>query len=112
MRENTLVQENESTIINEIQLLLAEERTSLATIRTGIAVLVIPVSVVGLLIATSKYYNLVHVLALFIPLIALCAVLVMTGLHLIARSVVHLSHYDRHIMDLKHKNGRVAQLVE
>ena len=48
----------DSIVINEVQLLLAEKRTSLAVMRTGIAVLALPLSVIGLLIATSKYYNI------------------------------------------------------
>jgi len=42
-------------IINEGQLILAEKRTSLAVIRTGIAVFALPLSVLSLLIVTSKY---------------------------------------------------------
>lgn len=38
-------------------LILAEKSTSLAVLRTGIAVLVSPLSVASLLIVTSKYYN-------------------------------------------------------
>lgn len=44
-------------IINEVQLLLAEKRTSLAVMRTGIAMLALPLSVISVLIATSKYYD-------------------------------------------------------
>ena len=58
----------DSIAINEVQLILAEKRTSLAMMRTGIAVLVLPLSVMSVLIATSKYYNVLHVLYLLIPL--------------------------------------------
>jgi uncharacterized membrane protein YidH (DUF202 family) len=104
--------EDESTIINEVQLLLSEKRTSLAAIRTGIAVLALPLTVVGLLIATSKHYVVSHVLTLLIPLIVLCTVLVVAGLYLIARSLVHLRHYDRLIRDLKERNQQVGQLID
>jgi uncharacterized membrane protein YidH (DUF202 family) len=107
-----VTEQTENTIINEIQLLLAEKRTSLATIRTGIAVMALPLSVMGLLIATSKYYNVVHVLALFIPLVALCSTLIVTGLYLIIRAIVRLRHHDRHIVALKDRDKEVAELVE
>ena len=42
---------NTSIAINEVQLLLAQERTSLAVMRTGIAVLALPLSVMSVLIA-------------------------------------------------------------
>lgn len=99
-------------IINEAQLLLAEKRTSLATIRTGIAVLVLPLSVMGLLVATSKYYNVVHVLPLFIPLTVLCSTLIVTGLYLIIRALIRLRREDQHILELKRKDGKVAELIE
>lgn len=41
-------------IINEVQLLLAEKRTTLASMRAGIAVFALPLSVLSVLIATSK----------------------------------------------------------
>ena len=53
-------------LINEVQLILAEKRTSLASLRTGIAVFAIPLSIMGVLIATSRYYEIVEVLPLFI----------------------------------------------
>ena len=47
--------ESAGTLINEIQLILAEKRTSLAAMRTGIAVFVLPLSVLSVLVATSEY---------------------------------------------------------
>jgi uncharacterized membrane protein YidH (DUF202 family) len=107
-----MTEDKDGVIINEIQLLLAEKRTSLAAIRTGIAVLVLPFSVMGLLVATSKYYDVVHVLGLFIPLVVSCAALIITGLYLIVRSLSHLRHYDQHIVELKRDLGSVAEIIE
>jgi uncharacterized membrane protein YidH (DUF202 family) len=104
--------DEEGVVINEVQLLLAEKRTSLAAIRTGIAVLALPLSVMGILIATSKYYDVVHVLPLFIPLIVLCFALILLGLYLIVRSITRLRHYDQHIMELKLKHSKVAEFID
>jgi uncharacterized membrane protein YidH (DUF202 family) len=112
IKERAMSKEDEGILINEIQLLLAEKRTSLSTIRTGIAVLALPLSVMGLLVATSKYYSVVHVLALFIPLVALCSALIVTGSYLIIRAIVRLRHHDQHIIELKNKNGEIADLIE
>ena len=49
--------DNEAVHISHIQLILAEKRTSLAVLRTGIVVLSLPLSVVTVLIATSRYYD-------------------------------------------------------
>jgi len=41
-------------ILNTMQLLLAEKRTALSGLRTGIAISVFPLSVLSMLIATSR----------------------------------------------------------
>ena len=43
----------DNVIFGEIQVLLAEKRTALASLRTGIAVFALPLSVLSALIATS-----------------------------------------------------------
>ena len=45
----------DNVIFGEIQVLLAEKRTALASLRTGIAVFALPLSVLSALIATSRY---------------------------------------------------------
>ena len=55
-------------IMGEVQLILAEKRTSLASLRTGIAVAAIPMSIMGLLVATSRYYEIRDVLLLFVSM--------------------------------------------
>ena len=46
----------DTIVINEVQLVLAEKRTSLAVMRTGIAVLILPLSVLSVLIAQVYLY--------------------------------------------------------
>jgi len=104
--------DHESLIINEVQLLLAEKRTSLTTMRTGIAVLILPLSVMSLLIATSKYYDVVHVMPLIVPVIALCAALTLLGSYLIIRAIIRLRHHDQHILSLKRKHSKIAEFIE
>ena len=77
--DNDETADSETIIINEVQVLLAEKRTSLAALRTGIAVIALPLSVISVLIATSKLYDIVHVIQLLVPLLVLCAALVLLG---------------------------------
>ena len=48
----------DTVVFNDIQVLLAEKRTALSSLRTGIAVFALPFSVLSVLIATSRYYSL------------------------------------------------------
>lgn len=99
-------------ILNEVQLLLAEKRTSLAAMRTGIAVFVLPLSVFSILIATSKYYNIFHILYLFIPLVLMNLGLIVLGSYLIIRAIRKIRWYDKTIEMLKQKHTRLSEFID
>ena len=103
---------SEAIHINEVQLLLAEKRTSLAAMRTGIAVIALPLTVVSVLIATSKYYDIVHVRHLLVPLLILCAVLVLLGSYLIVRSILRIYRHDQHIAEIKRQQSTIAEFID
>jgi uncharacterized membrane protein YidH (DUF202 family) len=96
----------------EIQLLLAEKRTALALLRTGIAVFALPLSVLSLLVATSKYYEISEVVTLLAPLLTITFLLTMLGAYLIIRAVAQTRHYDFLIRQLKLKYSCIAEFVE
>lgn len=104
--------EADALILNEIQVILAEKRTALSSLRTGIAVFALPLSVLSLLIATSRYYDFFHVLGLLVPLLALNAALIYLGTHLIWHSVRKIHHFDATIRELKRKHSSIAKLIE
>ena len=105
-------QRSENIIINEIQLILAEKRTSLAVMRTGITVFVLPLSVLSVLIATSKYYEMIQVLHLLLPLLFACAALGGLGTYLIIRSLFKLRQQDRLILEIKRKHSEIAEFID
>ena len=109
-QESKFVPEN--IIINEVQLLLAEKRTSLSTLRTGITVFVLPLSVLSVLIATSKYYNILQVMPLIIPLFIICVLLVFLGSYLIIRAMIRMRHHDILILKLKRKHRWIAEFID
>ena len=99
-------------VINEVQLVLAEKRTSLAVLRTGIAVLVLPLSVLSVLIATSRYYDFLQVLHLMVPLLILSSLLVIFGVYLVLRSIIRMHHYDQLILKIKQKHSGIAEFID
>ena len=103
--------ELESIALGEVQLLLAEKRTALSTMRTGSAVFAFPLSVLSVLIATSKSYDVHQVLHWLVPLVVLNLGLTALGIYLITRAVIRLRHYDRLLDELKRKNRRLAELL-
>src|SRR6266568_6897572 len=98
----------DNLIFGEIKLLLAEKRTALAALRTGIAVFALPLSVLSVLIATSRYYSMGKVM----PLLLLNLGLVVLGSWLIYRSIHRIHHYELRIRELSEKYRSIAQFIE
>lgn len=101
-----------NVIIAEAQLILAEKRTSLAGLRTGIAVCALPLSVLSLLVATSQYYEVMQVLTLLLPLIALCAALLGLSGYLMIHAVIKLRRQDGLLNLLKRNHSQVAEFLD
>jgi uncharacterized membrane protein YidH (DUF202 family) len=99
-------------IINEVQLILAEKRTSLASLRTGIAVFAIPLSIMGVLVATSRYYEIQDVLHLFIGVMVMNALLLALGAYLVIRAIIKLRREDRMINDIKRQHSVIAEFID
>ncbi len=98
--------------VDEIQILLSEKRTSLSVMRTGIAVFALPLSVLSVLIATSKFYTLSHVVHLLIPLIIILVMLILLGMYLVTHAFRRIRSYDLFIRKLKEQYGILTELVE
>jgi anaerobic C4-dicarboxylate transporter len=110
--ENNEPSQLDSLILGEIQVLLSEKRTALSTMRSGIAVFALPLSVLSVLIATSRNYNIGHVMPLLVPLLFLNLALVVLGSWLVFRSLRNVHHYDRRIRELTQKYRSLAEVVD
>ena len=100
-----------SITINKVQLILAEKRTSLAVMRTGIAVFVLPLSVLSALVATSKFYDFFKVIHFMIPLLVLCAGMIALGGYLVIRAIIRIKRFDRVIKNMKKENKVLSQFL-
>ena len=77
----------DNIIFGEIQVLVAEKRTALASLRTGIAVFALLPTVLSALIAISRLYRIEKVMPLLLPLMVLNLGLVVLGTCLVFRSI-------------------------
>jgi uncharacterized membrane protein YidH (DUF202 family) len=102
----------DEVIFGEIQVLLAEKRTALSSLRTGIAVFALPLSVLSALIATSRYYRIEKVMPLLLPLMLLNLGLVVLGTWLVFRSIRRIGHFEQRIRELSAKYSSIAQFIE
>ena len=102
----------DSTVLAEIQLLLAEKRTALAFLRTGIALFALPLSVLSALIATSKYYDVTRVLHFLLPVLVINLGLIVLGCYLVIHSMSRMHHYDQLIKQLKKEHSAIAEFID
>ncbi len=80
--------------------------------RTGIAVLALPLAVFSLLVATSRYYDAVNVLQILLPLALFCVALLVFGGYLVIRSALKIRRIDRLIHRIKLEHSAIAQFLE
>jgi uncharacterized membrane protein YidH (DUF202 family) len=107
------LEKTDSTVVmDEIQLILAEKRTLLFVMRTGIAILALPLSVMSVLVATSRLYDALSVLHFLIPLGILNLALVGLSVYLIIRSIIRIHFYDKLLYKIKLKKSELADLIE
>jgi len=104
--------DSDMLILNEVQLLLSEKRTALSSLRTGIAIFAFPLSVLSVLIATSRSYEPGEVMHWLIPLVLINIGLIALGIYLIVHAFRRIHHYDRMIDEFKRKHSRLARLME
>jgi uncharacterized membrane protein YidH (DUF202 family) len=103
---------SDAEICNEVQIVLAEKRTSLSVLRTGIGIFALPLGVLSLLVTTSRYYRVNDVIHWLAPLLLLCALLTALGTWLTVRALHRIRRFNLLIEKLKRGHSRLAELLE
>ena len=103
---------NRQQLVTEVELLLSEKRTALSLLRTGIAVFALPLSVLSLLVATSRSYQFSDAALVLLPLLILSAALIGLGCHLVTRAVLTVHRIDRHVNEIKDRSRELAALID
>ena len=105
IRQTQIENKPEKHIINEMQLIMSGKRTALALLRTGIAVLLLPLSALTVLLATSRYYDISQALQIAIPVGVLCVGMFILGLYLIIKSSMQIKKFD-HVAHMLLQNSK------
>ena len=107
-----MTSDDQAIHISQIQLILAEKRTSLAVLRTGIVVFTLPLSVLTVLVATSRSYDFLDTYHLLVPLLGLCGGLVVLAVYLVHRSMIRIRRQDALISKIKETDPQIAEFLE
>lgn len=92
---------SEAQLANRVQVVLAQKRTSLSVLRTGIGLLTLPMTIVAFLVTTSRMWDPGSNLIFLIPLFVLNTALVIMGLILITRAWTRIRLQDKTIEAIK-----------
>lgn len=104
-------QEPESLLINEAQFLLADKRTQLAAVRTGLALLAVPMSIISVLVVTSRFYHFRDNFWYILPLLLVCLGLLSLGGYLIGRGVIRLHRIEAGLRRIVALSPHLNQLM-
>lgn len=105
------MKKDKDTIYNEVQLILSEKRTLLSFLRTGIAILVLPLSSVSFLLAFSKNYNLFDSIFLAVMLIVIIVFLTLLAIYMIIKSLIKLHYVDERLKKLSEKDKTISKII-
>ena len=102
----------DNIIVEEILLLLQEKRTALRMVRIGISAIIAQITILSFLIATSKYYEWMEVMHLWIPFALLNLVVLGIAGYFIFGSLIHIHRLDRQIHRYKKSHGVISGLLD
>ncbi|MCB2210742.1 DUF202 domain-containing protein [bacterium] len=97
--------------MNRVQVILAEKRTSLAVLRTGIGLLTLPMTIVAFLVTTSSFWDPLENLVFLIPLFVLNTALAAMGIALVARAWRRIRNFDRAIEAIKKHANTLGYVI-
>lgn len=110
--ELDLRERKEAAAISQVELLLAEKRTSLAVLRTGVSIGLAPLSIAALLVTLSRFVDLAGNLVVSIPLGIGLAGLSVLSIYLITRATLHIHRIDRLIAELGRRTHGLRAFIE
>jgi hypothetical protein len=110
-RQQDLGIDLQELIIEELKFLLAEIRTSMAGLRTGLMLFILPLLSVSTIIITSKHHNLMSVIRHPIAIL-LCSAMVLAGGCLVIKAFFQIRSYHRQIAKIEEKFGAMPDLPD
>ena len=102
---------SEQLLLSEIQVLLAEKRTYYAILRTGLGIIVAPLTVIVFLIATAEFHKLFSYFWVGAVLIIGLLAMSVFGVVLFFYAQRKLNQLEKLIRTIENKNHRVDEIV-
>lgn len=101
----------ETLLLSEVQVLLAEKRTYYSILRTGLAIITVPLSIIIFLIAAKDFHNLFQSFWLSLIIVGCLLAISIAGVYLVVKSSRKVKKIDRMILGIEKEDDRVDNLV-
>jgi uncharacterized membrane protein YidH (DUF202 family) len=97
--------------VGVLQVVLAEKRTSLAVLRTGITIAVVPLSITTVLVTLSRLYDFMANLHFLIPMYTILTLMMGIAFYLMGRALLRIRSYDRMIEQVRRENPVLGRFL-
>lgn len=101
----------EAVLLNEIELLLAEKRTYYSVLRTGFAIITVPLTVIIFLLATKDYHRLFSNKWSAIIVVVTLIVIVCIGIVLCVVGSNKIKKVDKAIHRVEKEDKRIENVI-
>lgn len=102
---------SEQLLLNEIQVLLAEKRTYYALLRSSVALVTLPLTVIVFLVSTNEYHGLFNFVWLMVLVVGVLVLISIIGISFFARAENRIKSIDKMIVTIKTENKRIAEII-
>ncbi|MEI6237496.1 MAG: DUF202 domain-containing protein [Candidatus Saccharibacteria bacterium] len=111
MEHKNIHKPTEQVLLNEIELLLAEKRTYYSVLRTGFAIITVPLTVIIFLLATKDYHRLFTHKWSAILVVVTFIVIVIIGIFVCIIGSNKIKKVDKAILRVEKEDKRVENII-
>ena len=105
-------EDQDNLIADEILLFLQEKRTILITIRIALGTIMVQISLLSFLIATSRFYQWIEVMHLLVPFVVLNLIVLGIAGYFLVGSLIQWHRLERQIVRYKKSHSRIARCMD
>ena len=111
MKQKNPHKPSEAVLLNEIELLLAEKRTYYSILRTGFAIITVPLTIIIFLLATKDYHRLFNHTWTTLIIILVFIIMIITGIFMAIGASNKIKRLNIVIQGIEKEDKRVEKIV-
>ena|SRR3989344_7686050 len=106
-----MTQHSEQLLLAEAQVLLAEKRTYFSILRTGLAVITVPPTIILFLLATTPYHHIFDQVVTGVLVVGGLLLISGVGLYITINAQRKINRLDKMISRLEEQNQHIKDII-